>query len=197
MASLNRREFATMLAAFGIPADGAAFADAMKVEPQLLQLSRNGWMPNNERLPVLLYRGAISPKSHDPAKLLEEAFAKNGWPPQWRNGVYTFHHYHSTAHEVLGFAAGEARLMLGGEGGHELTVKAGDVAVLPAGTGHCNLGSSADFLVVGAYPPRQNWDICREAPSEDQMEKMRKLAFPQSDPVSGPSGALPIRWRLT
>ena len=195
MTPVNRRQFAAMLAAVGVPSDRLVFAASKAVAPEVLKLSRNGWMPNNEQLPVLLYRGAIEVSGPDPARAFEVAFERNGWPPQWRNGVYTFHHYHSTAHEVLGFAGGHALLMLGGENGHQVGVEGGDVAVLPTGTGHCNLGSSADFLVVGAYPPNQNWDICRGAPSEEAAERMRHLAFPQADPVTGAGGALTRVWR--
>ena len=100
--------------------------------PERMMLGPNGWMPNNERLPVLLYRRAFS--GGGIVDEMEGTFEKNLWPAQWRNGIYTFHHYHSTAHEVLGFAAGSAQLILGGEGGHPLTAEAGDVLVLPAGT---------------------------------------------------------------
>jgi uncharacterized protein YjlB len=195
MRPVDRRQFAAMLAALGISSDRAAFAGVNLKGPEALQLSRNGWMPNNERLPVLIYHDAFGLTKADPANVFERAFERNGWPPQWRNGVYDFHHYHSTAHEVLGFGAGQARLMLGGEGGHEITVRAGDVVVLPTGTGHCNLGSSQDFLVVGAYPPNQHWDICRGAPSAFDQERMHGLAYPASDPVIGASGPLTKLWR--
>jgi uncharacterized protein YjlB len=161
---------------------------------EVLPLKRNGWMPNNEELPVLLYRKAFAPGG-DMVAAMETAFERNGWPPQWRNGVYSFHHYHSTAHEVLGFAEGWGRVMLGGEGGHELLLNAGDVAVLPAGTGHCKLASSNDFLVVGAYPKGERWDICRSEPDAEMAARMRAVEFPNSDPVSGAGGPLVAHWR--
>ena len=104
-------------------------------------MAANGWMPNNPALPVLIYRGVV--KAGDPSSI-EARLRRNGWRPDWRDGVYPFHHYHSTAHEALACTAGEATLMLGGEDGRQIDVAAGDLLVLPAGTGHCRLRGSND-----------------------------------------------------
>jgi len=191
MSALDRRRFAALLAGAGLAASGLA---PREVEPEVLRFEPSEGIPNNPRLPVLLYRGALGAEANDPA-VYEALFQRNGWPPQWRNGVYSFHHYHATAHEVLGFAGGRARLLLGGPGGKEVTVSAGDIVLLPAGTGHRRLEASSDFLVVGAYPPDQHPDIQRQAATPELLQKIAAVAIPEADPVLGATGPYRRLWR--
>jgi uncharacterized protein YjlB len=165
------------------------------IAPGTFVLPQHGFVPNNPHFPVLLYRRAIAADEPDPASSFEALFARNGWPPSWRNGVFDFHHYHSTAHEALGFARGEAKLVLGGPGGREVTVVAGDCVVLPAGTGHRRISASADFLVIGAYPPATNCDLVRDAATPAMIACIAALPAPVTDPVGGGEGALPRLWR--
>lgn len=161
------------------------FASAQP-QPDTLYFDDDGRTPN-ARLPVLVYR-AVNAPAGDAAGVFETLFDANDWPPQWRGGVFDYHHYHSRSHEALAVAAGQARLMLGGESGTALDIGAGDVLVLPAGTGHCRLRASADFELVGAYPPdQQQWDLCRpgETDIDAARERIKRLRVPDLDPVSG------------
>ncbi|WP_423067306.1 cupin domain-containing protein [Devosia sp. CN2-171] len=155
----------------------------------------DGTFPNSS-LPLLFYeealpRGAASPEQ------MEALFAANGWPPAWRASIFTYHHYHSTAHETLGVVLGSARLMLGGPEGREFDVEPGDVIIIPAGVAHRRLDSSSDFLVVGCYPLGQDWDLLRGQPGERPHadHNIARVPVPKTDPVGGADGPLIRHWR--
>lgn len=152
-------------------------------------------IPNNPDLPVIVYRQAMAMSDGDRAAAFENAFKRNGWQGIWRDGIYDYHHYHSGAHEVLGIARGNGEVMLGGPGGMEFAVAAGDCLLLPAGTGHCRLSASSDFLVIGAYPPGQHADMQTTAPDTERLKAIRHCPLPDRDPVDGADGAVSKFWR--
>lgn len=156
---------------------------------ELRRFEDDGRIPNNPTLPLVIYRVALAP-SDDLANDFERRFAANGWMNSWRNGVFDYHHYHSNTHEVLGVAKGEARICFGGEQGAVLTVSAGDVAILPAGTGHKCEWANEDFLVVGAYPDGRDYDIYRGNPAEHDgaVARIANVPLPKRDPVFGGDG---------
>ena len=156
----------------------------------------DGVVPNNPRLPLIVYRGALG-TAGDAAASCVTLFDRNGWTGAWKNGVYARHRYHSSAHEVLGIAAGWVRVRLGGEGGQTVELRAGDVVVIPAGVAHMNEGASPDLLVVGAYPRGQTPDMCSPGATDPALALPRIVAvpLPAGDPVHGSSGPLVERWR--
>ncbi|MBR0794550.1 hypothetical protein JQ615_04005 [Bradyrhizobium jicamae] len=164
------------------------------IEPQAIVFADDGLVPNNP-MPFLVYKGAVE-VGGDPEATIEDLFARNGWGAMWRNGVYDFAHYHATVHEVLGIARGRARVQFGGERGRALDIAAGDVAILPAGTGHQCLSASDDFSVVGAYPPGPPMDLQRPSPENHAraLKTIPRVAVPATDPVLGRDGPLVRLW---
>jgi len=155
------------------------------MEPLTLRFADDGAIPNHPRFPALLYRGVEDAAGGPDA--CEAMFERNGWEPRWRAGVFPFHHFHSTAHEALGVVRGTATVRLGGPGGEAVQLAAGDVVVLPAGTGHKRESDDPEFLVVGAYPPGQDWDLRRGDPAEhdEVVANIARVPDPETDPVGG------------
>jgi uncharacterized protein YjlB len=167
-------------------------------KPNAFHFRDDGETPNNPALPLIHYRSAVElPAGIDPAAVFEDLFAANGWRDSWRDGVYPFLHFHTHTHEVLGVARGTASVQVGGKRGRKLHLKAGDVVILPAGTGHKRLSASRDLLVVGAYPvsggtydePRPN-----DVDHEEAVAAIAKVKLPAKDPVYGKSGPLRELW---
>jgi uncharacterized protein YjlB len=138
-------------------------------------------IPNHPRFPVLIYRGA----GLEDAQAARARFAAHGWGGSWVNGIFDFHHFHSTSHEALAIVSGAATVELGGPQGQAFEVRAGDVLVLPAGTGHRRATARNGFTVVGAYPRGQeDYDLLREA-DDAARERIANLPAPPDDPVGG------------
>ncbi|MGY3530108.1 hypothetical protein [Bradyrhizobium sp. USDA 4452] len=164
-------------------------------EPLTFVFQDDGLVPNNP-MPFLVYKGAVN-LGKDPEAMIERLFGDNGWGAMWRNGVYDFAHYHATVHEVLGVACGSARVQFGGARGRALEIAAGDIAILPAGTGHQCLSASGDFNVVGAYPPGPPMDLQRPTPENHAkaLKTIPLVAIPATDPVMGKDGPLVRLWK--
>ena len=166
-------------------------------DPEIISrlFTDNGRFPNNENLPLIIIKAALEDDMISPEQF-ESIFTRNGWPAAWRNGLFDFHHYHSTAHEALGVYSGWVRGCFGGPGGELFEARAGDVIIIPAGVSHCNKGQSADFSVVGAYPAGQAWDMKYGKPDDrpDADKAIKAVGTPGSDPVFGSDGTLISLW---
>ena len=164
--------------------DHEARVRSVPVEAQ--RLEDDGAIPNNARLPLLIYRQALALPPREPAAVFEALFTANGWPAAWR-----------TAHEALGVFSGRATACFGGEHGVRMTVSAGDVIIIPAGVGHKGLDASPDLGIVGAYPSGTGPDLCRGLEEERPacLRAIARVAVPDRDPLYGDRGPLREHWR--
>ena len=168
-----------------------------KRKPLAVFFDDNGYVPNNPKFPFLHYRNVVSlTEAVDPAAVFESLFKTNGWIGAWRNGIYDYIHFHPRTHEVLGIARGRARVRFGGNRGKAVSLRLGDVVILPAGTGHQALQASKDLLVVGAYPVSGKYDEFRARPADHAkaLRMISKVRAPTKDPVFGRQGPLKRLW---
>lgn len=159
-------------------------------------LTDDGLVPNNAKLPLVVTQSVLATPPGDPEAALLQLFERNGWSNGWVNGIYSYHHYHATSHEVLGVARGTAKVQFGGADGPILDVTPYQVVIIPAGVGHCRLSSSGGLSVVGAYPGGCDWDLKRATPEArlKALGEIERVPLPKSCPVGGASGPLVEHW---
>jgi len=162
-----------------------------------LQLEENGNFPNNPNLPVLLYKNVFDFPEGEPAALIEQVFSENNWGGSWRNGIFSYHHYHSDTHEALGVYGGWAEVQLGGPGNDPVRIEKGDLVVLPAGTSHKKIDSGDGFAVVGAYPGGKNYDMNygKDEELESAKQNIANVPLPEQDPAYGMDGEMFDYWK--
>jgi len=166
-------------------------------KPHVVRFKDGGLVPNHPRWPLMLYSSAVSlNEEHDPAAVLEDLLEANGWRDSWRDGIYDYVHYHSRIREVIGIVRGKGRVRFGGYKGRIFTLKAGDVVVLPAGTGNQCLSADKGFLVVGAYPSAGTYDECTTVKDRTRaLKTVLKVPVPRKDPACGAAGRLMKLWK--
>lgn len=168
----------------------------MKKQPELYFVKDDGIFPNN-RLPILHYPSVLELPPLLPARAVRKLFQENNWTNNWKQGIYTYHHYHSNTHEVLGVCKGETLLQLGGENGISLFIQKGDVLVIPAGVAHMNLGKENEVTCVGGYPDGRDYDMNYGKPGERPRadHNIASVPLPKTDPVFGKKGGLLQAWK--
>jgi uncharacterized protein YjlB len=165
-------------------------------EPKQYLLEDNGTFPNNH-LPALHYKQVFNLSWFLPGIFVRRVFKRNGWGNNWRAGIFTYSHYHSNTHEVLGVIKGEATLLLGGKGGREIHIRKGDVLVIPAGVAHQNLSAEIDLTCIGGYPGGRDYDMNYGEPGERPItdKNIASVPLPSRDPVYGINAPLRNIWK--
>ena len=165
-------------------------------QPDQYRIKDNGVFPGNE-LPVLHYKKVLRLPWFFPSRYARKIMESHGWTNTWRNGIYTYDHYHSNTHEAMAVISGHTTLLLGGENGTQLTLQKGDVIVLPAGVAHRNRGRMKDVICVGAYPEGKDFDMnyghAGERPTADK--NIAAVTVPAKGPLYGKADPLIAIWK--
>lgn len=166
------------------------------VHPEEYYIKDDGVFPGS-KFPVLFYKNVLKLPFLFPSAAIRGIFGKHDWTNNWRAGIFTYRHYHSNTHEAIGVVKGETVLELGGEEDVCLTIRKGDVVIIPAGVAHKNLGKENDVICVGGYPDGRAYNTkygkAGERPEADKQ--IAAIPLPETDPVFGKNGPLVRIWR--
>jgi uncharacterized protein YjlB len=166
-----------------------------KSETITKQIDRNENFPNS-KLPLLIYKSVADQSNPNLDNYFEKVIHAKRWGSSWRNGIYDYHHYHSTAHEVLAIYKGNAKVQLGGPEGDIFYLEKGDLIIIPSGIAHKRVGSSDDFACFGAYPRGQSYDMNygKKEELEAAIHNIHNTPLPETDPFFGKGGPLMQAW---
>lgn len=158
-------------------------------------IDKNGYFPNNQRYPFIIYRQALS-FTNKATKLVQELLQNNSWVNLWVNGIYNYDYYHSNNHKVLIIFAGSCTILIGGSKEIKYDIAKGDVIIFPAGVSHKSLTSSANFQCIGSYSLDFAYDMNYRKPEEHPKVDLniKQVLLLTSDPIYGKNGLLFNYW---
>lgn len=154
-----------------------------------LFMDDDGTFPNNKEYPLLLYKRAFLGSQSEATQRIMES---GNWTSPWVWGIFPYHHYHSTAWELLLCTQGEADIQVGGPRGPTLEVTRGDLMLIPPGLAHKQVRDAGGFTLLGSYPNNDRSaahlgpvDTIRGSPTMKQRENIVACRLPPKDPFFG------------
>jgi uncharacterized protein YjlB len=154
-----------------------------------IYVSDDGTFPNNDKYPVLIYQDAYHGSSKEATKCMER---DREWTSPWTWGIFSYHHYHSTAWELLVCIRGTASVRMGGPSGPTLSIRRGDLILIPPGISHQQIQDEDGFALLGSYPLKDcsaSWtgsvDTLNGPPTKIQRDNIRACPVPGKDPIFG------------
>lgn len=101
--------------------------------------------------------------------------------------IFSYHHYHSKAWELLICIHGEATIQFGGDSGPTASVATGDLLLIPPGLAHKQLDEKNGFALLGSYPTVGGFDDAIDtltgSPTKEEMERIVNCHVPEHDPI--------------
>ena len=143
----------------------------------------DGTFPNNEHYPTLIYKHAFHGSESEGRRLIVN---KNEWTEPWVWGIFSYHHYHTKAWELLLCVCGSASIQLGGDDGPTVKIDKGDLVLIPPGVAHKQLEEGGGFSLLGSYPTFRfdgRIDTFRGKPTDEERKRIQDCYVPKTDPM--------------